>query len=149
MKSNKLYILIILLLPLSVGCVSTHQPSSSFSEACIVAQKVVDAVNENSPSTLYDLLSDNLQKRISKEDFILNAQKERSYPYLTPLYLYLNGIALNRDESADVECLVASRLPGEKYRFSLVKERGEYRAIVFEDVVDGSFIDKFDHIVTW
>jgi len=114
-----------------------------------VAQKVVDAVNDNSPSTLYALLSDNLQKTISKEDFILNAQKERSYPYLTPLYLYLNGITLNRDESADVECLVASRLPGEKYRFSLVKENGEYRAIVFEDVVDGSFIDKFDHIVTW
>ena len=131
------------------GCKSSEHSSTTFEKATVAAQKVIDAVNDNSPSVLYDMLSKDLQQMISKSDYINNAIKERSNPYLTPLDLYLNEISLNRDESAEVVCLVASRLPGEMYKFSLIKEDGVYKAIIFKDVVDGSFINKFDTIVKW
>lgn len=149
MKNRLIFLSIIFFCCIIGGCKSTSHSSTAFEEATQVAQRVIDSINDNNPSALYDLLSQELQNQITKSEFIKNAIQERSYPYLTPLYLYLNAISLNRDGSADVVCVVASRLPGEIYTFFLILEDGYYRAIIFQDVVDGSFIDKFNHIVKW
>jgi len=121
----------------------------SFLQATERAQQVVDAINSNRPDLLYALLTEKLRDAISQEEFIRRFADERSYPYLTPLYLYLDAIDLHPDGTAQVVCSVASRLPGEYYRFSLVYEHHAYYASVFEDIVDGSYRVKFDHIVTW
>ncbi len=148
---SRLLFVFVFLLPLLFGCSSTKQLGrhDSFADAAERAQMVVDAVNANAPENLYPLLSQSLRSMISEQDFIKNFADERSYPYLTPLFLNLNGIELSSDGTAKVVCSVASRLPGEFYTFSLSYEGDAYYAYIFEDVVNGTYKEKFNHIVTW
>lgn len=157
MKKNPVYI-IILTFWCSVmlsACVTTHverpyqERRDSFMHAVERAQLVVEAINTNQPQQLYLLLQQEYRDAVSEEEFIRRYVDERSYPYLTPLYLYLDGVDLNDDGSASIICTVASRLPGEKYHFALVYENGLYFASIFEELVDGSYRDKFSNMVKW
>ena len=107
----------------------------------------IEAVNENKPGLIYGYLMPSIQKLISKEDFIENFEKERSYPYLTPLYLYLDNVDLCEDrKKGSINCIVASRLPGEKMKFDIVFVDNNYYIDAFEYVADGSFIEKFKRL---
>ncbi len=107
-------------------------------------QGFIDAVNENNPGEVYPYLLPQLRERISKEDFVRNFAKERSYPYLTPLYLYLDEVKLAPDRyNGEAVLTVAARLPGEKMRVQVGYYRGKYYIAAFEDIVDGTFEGKF------
>ena len=107
-------------------------------------QGFIDAVNENNPGDIYPYLAPQLRERISKEDFVRNFSKERSYPYLTPLYLYLDEVKLDPDQyTGEAILTVAARLPGEKMHVQLYYYRGKYYIAAFEDIVDGSYEEKF------
>ncbi|WP_156779677.1 hypothetical protein [Desulforamulus reducens] len=110
-------------------------------------QEFIDAVNDNRPRDIYLYLTPQLREKISREDFTRNFAKERSYPYLTPLYLYLDEVKLSPDKQTGEAILtVAARLPGEKMRVHLVYYRGHYYIEAFKEIVDGSYQDKFQKL---
>lgn len=107
----------------------------------------IKAVNDNEPALVYNFLTPEIKELISKEGFVENFVKERSYPYLTPLYLYLDHLELSEDKkTGHVECVVAARLPGERMDFSIVFYEDDYYIDAFRDIADGSFIKKFDRL---
>lgn len=110
-------------------------------------QNFIDAVNENKPDVIYDYLTPDIRSLIDKEGFVENFKKERSYPYLTPLYLYLDNLQLkDAKKTGHVKCLVASRLPGEYMEFNIIFVDNNYYIDAFEDIANGSFLEKFNKL---
>ncbi|WP_238456823.1 hypothetical protein [Desulforamulus aeronauticus] len=131
-------IIVLLLGGLAVSCYPGQW------QAAQRVQGFIDAVNENNSGDVYPYLLPQLRERINKEDFVRNFAKERSYPYLTPLYLYLDEVKLAPDRyTGEAVLTVAARLPGEKMRVQLYYYRGKYYIAAFEDIVDGTFEEKF------
>ena len=122
-----------------------HSPNAYMAERRL--DRFMEAVNYNRPAEIYPLLSPRLQDMVSKDGFVKNFQKERSYPYLTPLFIYLDKIEFNEGKTnGDVQFSVASRLPGEKMRVGIEFVDGAYYIDAFEEIVDGSYIEKFDRL---
>lgn len=143
--------LFLILLVLGVGIYSffhMNRPVSMTKENAVLrAEKFIKAVNDNKPAYVYDYLAPDIKKLIDEEGFVKNFKKERSYPYLTPLYLYLDQLELGKDQKVGhVECIVAARLPGEKMEFSIRYVDDNYYIDGFRDIADGSFIKKFDKL---
>lgn len=123
--------------------------SSAMTEENAVKQVegFIQAVNDNNPAEVYQYLSPDIKELIDQQGFEKNFAKERSYPYLTPLYLYLDKLELSEDKrSGKVECIVAARLPGQRMNFSVVYDQDNYYVVAFRDIADGSFIKKFDKL---
>lgn len=119
-----------------------NSPGQARAEA--QAKKFAQAVNENNPQELYSYLLPEIQGLLSRDEFIKNYAKERSYPYLTPLYLYLDEVKLDEGKkSGEAIFTVASRLPGEKMKVKLVYQDRQYYFDAFRAVADGSYIEKF------
>lgn len=119
----------------------------SYDRALARAQQFVDAVNANEPARVYRYLSKDIRLLIKREGFVQNFAKERSYPYLTPLYLYIDSLELADDRlSGTLTCIVAARLPGQTMSFPVVFEDGDYYIEAFRDIADGSFLDKFSKL---
>lgn len=107
----------------------------------------MEAVNYNRPSEIYQLLNPRLQDMITRDEFVENFKRERTYPYLTPLFVYLDKIEFKEGKTnGEVQFSVASRLPGEKMRVGIEFVDGSYYIDAFEEIVDGSFIEKFDRL---
>ncbi len=105
----------------------------------------IKAVNANRPGDVYLFLTPELKAMLSREEFRHNFAKERSYPYLTPLYLYLDEVKLSSDRrSGEALLTVAARLPGEKMRVKLIYTKGQYYIEAFRDIADGSYLHKFE-----
>lgn len=146
MARKKIILLIIFILLLSGAIFHTNRPMTK-DNAIRRTERFIEAVNENKPKSIYDYLTPSIQKLISRDDFIENFAKERSYPYLTPLYLYLDDIDFCEDGTeGTITCTVASRLPGEKMKFDIVFVDNNYYINAFNDVADGSFIKKFEKL---
>lgn len=123
------------------GCRKSHD------HALARAQAFVDAVNANDPAQVYRYLSKDIRLLIDQEGFVGNFAKERSYPYLTPLYLYVHSLDLVENRmSGTLTCIVAARLPGQTMSFPVVFEDGDYYIEAFRDIADGSFLDKFSKL---
>jgi len=122
-----------------------HSPSQFIAERRL--KEFTEAVNYNRPSDIYPLLTPKLRSLISEEEFVQNFKKERSYPYLTPLFVYVDVIDFNEEKTeGEVQMTVASRLPGEKMYVDIVFKDGRYYIDAFEDIADGTFIEKFDRL---
>jgi len=144
--SKKKILLLVLLIIIFVAALPLVDyfflPTEKNAVRCL--QGFIEGVNANEPEKVYAHLSTALRAKITKEDFVKNFEKERSYPYLTPLYLYLDKLELTEDKRAgDVTFIVAARLPGQIMKAKVVYEHGKYNVIAFENIVDGSFIKKF------
>jgi hypothetical protein len=119
----------------------------SYKRALERAQKFVDAVNANEPAQVYRYLSKAIKLLIDQEGFVQNFAEERAYPYLTPLYLYIDTLELADDKlSGRLNCVVAARLPGQTMSFTMVFEDGDYYIEGFRDIADGSFLEKFNKL---
>ena len=106
-----------------------------------------EAINANKPADIYLYLTPELRGMLTMEEFISNFAKERSYPYLSPLYVYLDEVNLNSDKrSGEAISTVAARLPGQKMSVKLVFIEGQYYIDAFRDIADGSYLTKFDKI---
>lgn len=126
------------------GIVICSQTNIGVENAAIRAEEFAKAVNDNNPKKVYEYLAPGIRDMASREVFVQNFAKERSYPYLTPLYLYVEDVQLCEGETKGVvNCIVASRLPGEKMEFEIVFIEDDYYICGFEEIADGSFIDKF------
>ena len=115
--------------------------------ARIRMEAFIRAVNENRPEKVYDYLLPSIRALIDRNGFVRNFARERSYPYLTPLYLYLEKLELDPDQpSGRAICRVAARLPGQIRSFPIIFTDGKYFVDAFRDIADGSFADKFDKL---
>lgn len=113
-----------------------------------VTDRFVQAVNYNQPQDIYPLLTPDLQEIIGPKGFIENFAHERSYPYLTPLFLYVDRIEFSKgNKKGRVICTVAARLPGEKKEYDVVYIPFiGYRMDALKSIVDGSYTWRFDRL---
>lgn len=113
-------------------------------QALQVVEDFRQGVNLNEPDRIYRTLAPDLQEAMTEADFVQHFAKERSYPYLTPLYIHLETLTLAADKkSGEIVFSVAARLPGQTMEAGLVYEDGAYRVEAFQDIVDLTYLDKF------
>lgn len=94
-----------------------------------------------------NLMTDDFRKVMDKSEFIRAFKKERSYPYLTPLFINYDRVELNEDGTTGTAYYSqAARLPGMVYEVGLVYEDSNWHIEDFDDFLDGSYLDKFDTV---
>lgn len=99
------------------------------------------------PEKIYEFLSSEFKEKMSEKDFVKAFNKERSYPYLTPLFINYRSVEMsaNKEEGKAIYSQ-AARLPGMIYEVELVYENENYYVYAFEDFLDGSYLEKFDNL---
>jgi hypothetical protein len=153
---NKFIIIFLMTTFLTISCTSTTIDTQSYWDNCTFlrattrSQEFVDAINEQNPTTIYNMLSEEYKAKIDKEEFVERYIDDLSYPYISPLYCYLQKIDLHYDVNGIVSCKVASRLIGEKFTFTIIYENSDYFFEAFDDIIDNSYRNKFDNkVVKW
>ena len=133
-------------LMLLCGCAKNHQTAEHAMER---AQAYADAINlaYDTPEAIYAFLTEGTRAQISQEDFCRAFAKERTYPYITPLYLFYPEVTLSDDGSeATVVYQQAARIIGMTYEIRLQYENGDYYVEDWHQFIDGSYLDKFEDI---
>ena len=128
-----------------VGC-SSKETSK---QAQLRAEEFAEAVNYSyeEPEKIYALLANGCTDILTEEAFCQAFSKERSYPYLTPLFLNSPETHMQEDnKSGTVTYSQAARLPGMEYEVELVFEDDDYYIMAFAELLDGSYLDKFQDI---
>ncbi len=113
------------------------------------AMEFAEAVNYSykNPEKIYAYLSSDFKDNMSEEDFVAAFIKERSYPYLTPLFINYSSIQLTEQKTKGTAIYSqAARLPGMIYKVELVFENNNYYIYDFEEFLDGSYLDKFENL---
>lgn len=113
------------------------------------ANAYADAINHDyrEPEKIYRFLTAEIRSAISEEAFCEAFAKERSYPYITPLYIFYPELTIAPDrKAARVVFKQAARIVGMEYTVRLVYENGDYYVEDWERFIDGSYLNKFDHI---
>lgn len=135
-----------LCLALLPGCTADNRTQAHALER---AEAYAEAINYQyeTPETIYAFLCADYKQQISEEAFSAAFLKERSYPYLTPLYINFPEVTLAEDKnSAAAVFCQAARIIGMTYEFSLVYEDGDYYVADWEQLIDGSYLEKFEDI---
>lgn len=94
------------------------------------------------PAAIYVFMTQDFREEMSEEQFCAAFAKERSYPYITPLYISKPKVELN-GSAASVVYDQAARLPGMNYKVSLIFENGDWFVQDWQKFLDGSYLDKF------
>ena len=113
------------------------------------AEAYAEALNNEykTPEKIYIFLTKEFRSQMSKEDFCKAFEKERSYPYITPLYIFKPELKMADDmKSGEVFYLQAARIVGMTYKIELVYENGDYYVKDWSQLLDGSYLDKFKDI---
>lgn len=136
-------VLIVLVTPQGLAGQEGLQNDCKNSAAEAAALELAAGVNANDAARVYAILDPALQASLSEAKFIANFAKERSYPYLTPLYLYLDGLEYSDTGQCLAVYTVAARFPGQKLIEPVQKVGDKYYLRAFVDLIDGSFLHKF------
>lgn len=136
---------------LLVACliIVMHQRQPSKQRAEQRAMLFADAVNYsyNEPDKIYELMASSFKEKMSESEFSEAFTKERSYPYLTPLFINFRECKLSDNLYYGTAFYSqAARLPGMKQEIKFVYENGDYYFQWFDDLADGSYLTKFDNI---
>ena len=100
------------------------------------------------PKKIYPYLCREVRDQLSEEQFVNCWKKERTYPYLTPLYIYNPAIEMAPDGlSGKATFIQAARIDGMTYTVDFVYEDGDYYVCDWYNFADGSYLEKFDHVV--
>lgn len=113
------------------------------------AQAYADAINHfyDKPEAIYAFLTEETKVKISQEDFCSAFSKDRTYPYITPLYLFYPEVTVsNHGMEATVVYQQAARIIGMTYEVHLQYENGDYYVEDWSQFIDGSYLDKFQDI---
>lgn len=132
-----------------VLCTGEKRKKPSEARAVERVQAFAEAVNYEykTPEKAYVYLTQTLKEQISEEDFVTAFLKERSYPYLTPFFINYESIEMADDlKSGVAHFSQAARLPGMVYDLPFVYENGDYYVTAFEELADGSYLEKFDKL---
>ena len=131
------------LLLLGVGCARSNQTQAHAEERVkAFAQKI--NYDYKRSERIYAYLTQAYQSTMTEDDFVEAFNKERSYPYLVPLFINYRSIEMSDDMlSGTAHFSQAARLPGMTYDIPFVYENGDYYMIAFENFPDGSYLEKF------
>ena len=100
------------------------------------------------PEKIYEFLCQDFRDQMDEKAFCEAFAKERTYPYLTPLYISKPEITLSEDGlSGTAVYLRAARLVGMTYEVSFVYENGDYYIRDWEEFLDGSYLEKFEDVL--
>ena len=113
------------------------------------ALEFAEAVNYSykEPEKIYAYLSSDFKEQMSEMEFVEAFEKERSYPYLTPLFINFSSVDLTEKMTEGTATYSqAARLPGMIYEVVLIYENNNYYIYAFEDFLDGSYLEKFDNL---
>lgn len=113
------------------------------------AQAYADAINHSydKPEAIYAFLTEDTKAKISQEDFCTAFAKDRTYPYITPLYLFYPEVTVSNDGmEAMVVYQQAARIIGMTYEVRFQYENGDYYVEDWSQFIDGSYLDKFQNI---
>ena len=145
MKRLILICLLVSMLILS-GCGSNQTPEHALERLEAYAEAIDYSYKE--PGEIYEFMTKDFKAQMDKEAFCEAFAKERSYPYLTPLYIYKPEVTLSEDGlSGTAVYLQAARLVGMTYEVSFVYENGDYYIQDWEEFLDGSYLEKFEDLV--
>lgn len=142
----KLFCLIVacLVLLLGAGCARGGSQTQERAEERVKAFAHAINYDYEKPERIYAYLTQSYQDAITQDGFVEAFQKERSYPYLVPLFLNYRSIEMGDDMlSGTAHFSQAARLPGMTYDIPFVYENGDYFMIAFENFPDGSYLEKF------
>lgn len=129
------------------GCAPADNRTAAHAEERVRA--FAEAVNYRhaEPAAIYAYLTSAYKARMSEAAFCEAFAKERSYPYLVPLFLNYRTMELSGDGLSGVAHFSqAARLPGMSVDIPFVYENGDYYMIAFEAFPDGSYLEKFEDI---
>ena len=139
MKKTTKIIIVLLIVIIAGITVVTSMKHAADGPSEVSAEKAAMAYAE---AIDYDF-----RKVMDKSEFIRAFKKERSYPYLTPLFINYDRVELNEDGTTGTAYYSqAARLPGMVYEVGLVYEDSNWHIEDFDDFLDGSYLDKFDTV---
>lgn len=145
------FALILVLLSLIAGCVCAEETASpKTAEAAMERAKAyARSINYDfrTPEKIYPFLCSDFRKTMSEEEFTEAFNKERSYPYITPLYIFYPEITSETENGGYIiTFLQAARIVGMTYDIEMVYENGDWYVVDWEQFLDGSYLDKFENI---
>ena len=128
------------------GCGSNQTEEHALERLEAYAQAIDYSYKE--PGKIYAFLCQDFRDQMDEEAFCKAFAKERTYPYLTPLYISKPEITLSEDGlSGTAVYLQAARLVGMTYEVSFVYENGDYYIQDWEEFLDGSYLEKFENMI--
>ena len=136
-----------LLLFALTGCSRTS--NQTYEHALERANAYAAAINNDyrEPEKIYAFLTEEMKAVLSEEAFCACWEKERTYPYITPLYLFYPELTLSEDAmQAQAVFQQAARIIGMEYTVQLVYENGDYYVDDWHCFADGSYLEKFKNI---
>lgn len=101
-KTTKIIIVLLIVIIAGITVVTSMKhaadgPSEvSAEKAAMAYAEAIDYQYEN-PAVIYEFMTDDFRKVMDKSEFIRAFKKERSYPYLTPLFINYDRVELNED----------------------------------------------------
>lgn len=113
------------------------------------AKEYAHAINHDfkTPEKIYAFLWSGFREQMNEEAFTEAFLKERSYPYITPLYIFFPEIT---DETENggyiITFLQAARIVGMTYDIEMIYENGDWYVKDWEQFPDGSYLEKFENI---
>ena len=141
--------LLLAVLLAALMCCSAEESNISEAHALERLKSYAYAVGHyyETPELIYPFLTQAFKAAMSEEEFCAAFQKERSYPYLTPLYFWNPTVTMNADlMGGSAVYLRAARIEGMTYTVSFVYENGDYYIDDWAQFLDGSYLDKFENI---
>lgn len=147
MKKFAIILLLIVVASFSSAEILENCDKKSPEHAVWRAMKFADTINYNyeTPEKIYPFLSASYREQLDQEGFIQAFSKERSYPYLTPLFLNIEEVSISGEKGIALYSQ-AARLPGMFVEIPLVFENGDYYFDYFTEFLDGSYLKKFERL---
>ncbi len=127
--------------------VCIQRPMPSETRAIERVKEFAEAIDYHyeTPEKIYPYLTKELRSQMSEKEFAEAFATERTYPYLTPLFINYESIEMNGDKKSGTAIFSqAARLPGMIYEVPFVFENGDYYMDVFHEYADGSYLEKFE-----
>ncbi len=139
--------LLLCLLAACFLCACRHEKTEARARERLEAYAHAIDHDYRKPEKIYPYLCESFRSAMTKKEFAEAFLKERSYPYITPLYIYDPEITMDEDRSGGTATyLQAARLIGMTYTVGFVYENGDYYIKDWEEFLDGSYLDKFEDI---
>ena len=151
----KKFILVLMSVWLLVGVLSAAaagdtEPAARTAEAAMErAKEYAHAINYDfrTPEKIYAYLWSGFKEVMDEEGFIEAFNKERSYPYITPLYIFFPEITEETEDGGYIiTFLQAARIVGMTYDIEMIYENGDWFVKDWEQFPDGSYLKKFENI---
>ena len=134
------------ILCLLVSCVSVSKPAENTLVKRLDEYKEAFNHGKDSPQKIYSFLCMEYKEKISEKDFVEAYLKDRTYPYITPFYIWQPVYELSEDcMSAHASYQQAARIVGMTWDIDLVYENGNYFVKDWEYLIDGSYLKKFEN----